>query len=178
MIRAAAQAARTRSHCCYRSALLPDVADGGGVRARKRAIGSDSRDIVELLLADGAEIDRPSKHYGGGMGFAAHFARKQLAERMAPYSRDVHNLANIGMKSRLIELFSEEPDLTTFVHPRGGVTTMPAPPEDETLRHRDSDAAARARRGSRFRNRDGLTATDMAARYGLLNVADLLETGL
>ncbi len=159
--------------------VAPDVADEGGVRALQRAIGSDSRDIVELLLAHGAEIDRPSKHYGGGMGFAAHFGRKELAERMAPYSRDVHNLVNIGMKSRLVELFAAEPALANCVHPRGGMTPLfAALPGRRGAGDGDGDAAARAwRRPSSFATAMAFTAIDMAARRGLLDVADLLETG-
>jgi uncharacterized protein len=154
----------------------PDVADEGGVRALQRAIGSNSRDVVELLLAHDAEIDRPSKHYGGAMGFAAHFRRKELAELLAPRSRDVHNLVNIGMTQRLVELLVAEPALANLVHPRAGITPLFALPEDESLALEMATLLLRHGADPRYRNREGLTPIDMAARRGLFDVADLLET--
>ena len=110
------------------------------------------------------------------MGFAAHFRRKELAELLAPRSRDVHNLVNIGMTQRLVELLVAEPALANLVHPRAGITPLFALPEDESLALEMATLLLRHGADPHYRNREGLTPIDMAARRGLFDVADLLET--
>jgi ankyrin repeat protein len=152
-----------------------DAADEGGVRALQRAVGADARELVELLLAQGAEVDRPSQHYGGAMGFAAHYERVKLAEILAPRSRDVHNLVNIGMKDRLRELFTAEPVLVNLAHPRTGMTPLFALPNDEALAIEMATLLLVHGANPKIRDREGHTPAEAAARRGLLEVADLLD---
>ena len=37
-------------------------------------------ELAQLLLERGADVDRPTKHYGGPLGFAAHFGQRASAE--------------------------------------------------------------------------------------------------
>jgi ankyrin repeat protein len=152
-----------------------DVADEGGVRALQRAIGADAREVVELLLAHGADVDRPSRHYGGGMGFAAHYKRRELAALLAPRSRDVHNLVNIGMGDRLQELFATEPALVNAIHPRGGITPLFALPDDEALALDMATLLLEHGADRKIRNRQGHTPAEAASRRGMVDVADLLD---
>ena len=112
-----------------------DVADATGLRALQAAVPGGHLELVRLLLAHGAEVDQPTTQYDGAMGFAAHFARHEIAALMAPLSRDVHNMTQLGLKQRLAELFAVEPGLVNARHFRSGLTPlfMLAPDEDDAV---------------------------------------------
>src|SRR5262249_60271927 len=61
-----------------------DIADATQQRGLHNAVAGDSIDVVKLLVAHGADIDRPTTQYGGAMGFAAHFERRDIAAFLAP----------------------------------------------------------------------------------------------
>jgi hypothetical protein len=62
-----------------------DVADEEQVRGLQCGVASGSLEVVKLLVAHGADIDRPTTHYGGGaMGYASHFDRREIAVFLAP----------------------------------------------------------------------------------------------
>src|SRR5438128_600695 len=77
-----------------------------------------SREMVDVLLAAGADINAKSRWWAGGFGLL-HGASPELAayaiERGALV--DVHAAARLGMIVRLRELLLADPDL---VHARGG----------------------------------------------------------
>ncbi len=77
-----------------------------------------SREMVDVLLAAGADINAKSRWWAGGFGLL-HGASPELAayaiERGALV--DVHAAARLGMIDRLRELLLADPDL---VHARGG----------------------------------------------------------
>ena len=56
--------------------LHVDIVDESEMRALNIAAGSGAVDIVKLLIERGADIDRPTKHYGGPLGFAGHFGQR------------------------------------------------------------------------------------------------------
>jgi len=138
-------------------------------------IAGGSIDVVRLLVAHGADIDRPTTQYGGAMGFAAHFDRRDIAAVLAPLSRDVCSLTYLGMAERLRELFAEDPQLVNAVAPRAGVTPLFCLPDDE-------DAAVAITRlllehgaDPNIVNRESLTAEQHARRRGLIGAADLMS---
>ena len=61
-----------------------DIWDRTELRGLQAAVMGGSLDVVRLLVEHGASIDRPTKHYGGAMGFAAHFRRRDVAAFLAP----------------------------------------------------------------------------------------------
>lgn len=77
-----------------------------------------SREMLDVLLAAGADINAKSRWWAGGFGLL-HTASPELAayaiERGAVV--DVHAAARLGMMEKLAELFAENPEL---VHARGG----------------------------------------------------------
>ncbi len=152
-----------------------DVTDDSGIRGLQDAIAGDSIEVVRLLVAHGAAIDRVSKHYGGGVGFAAHFERREIAALLAPLSRDVHNLTTLAMKERLRELFAAEPALVDEPHARSRRTPLFLLPDDEDdaldmaaflLDHGANPTIVDA---------DGISPIDAARARGLLDAADLME---
>src|SRR5262249_689284 len=109
-----------------------DVADEGEQRGIQIAVLGNSLEVVKLLAAHGADIDRPTLRVGGGaMGYAAHFQRREIAEFLAPLSRDVLELTYLGMTARLKELLDGEPALANHTSPKYGSTPLFCLPDDE-----------------------------------------------
>jgi ankyrin repeat protein len=152
-----------------------DIADGAGVRALNVAAGNNRLDVMRLLIDRDADIDRPTQHYDGPMGFAAHFGHREAAALLAPYSRDVHNMLFIELKDRLAELFAAEPELVNLRHPRSGVTPLCCLPPDETLALEMARFLLEHGADKNFRDETGATAADVARRRGFNAVAELLS---
>jgi ankyrin repeat protein len=131
---------------------------------------------MQLLIERGADIDRPTKHYGGPLGFAAHFDQRAAIALLVPRTRDVHNLTYLGVKERLSELFAAEPALANLAHFRSGRTPLFWLPPQEP------DALEMARfllehgADPRFRDKDGDTPADAARKRGFASVAAMLST--
>jgi hypothetical protein len=153
-----------------------DVTDASEIRGLQDAIAGGSIEVVRLLVARGADIDRMSKHYGGGLGFAAHFQRRTIAEFLAPLSRDVHNLTSLGMKERLRELFAADPAAVNMRHPRSGSTPLFVLPEDEDEALETAAFLLDHGADPGIANNAGLTAIETVRTRGLLDAAELLES--
>jgi ankyrin repeat protein len=152
-----------------------DVADDNGMRGIQAAIGSGSIDVVRLLIAHGADIDRPTRYYGGAMGFAGHFGRHDIGELLAPLSRDVHNLTFLSIKDRLLQLFAEQPALVNAVNPRSGATPLFCIPDDEDAAVEMAEFLLARGADTHVRNKDGLTPEELARRRGLMDAAHLMR---
>jgi hypothetical protein len=154
-----------------------DVTDEIEQRALHVAVAGGAMEVVKLLVAHGADIDRPTTSFGGGaMGYAAHFARREIATFLAPLSRDVHGLTYFGFKDRLAELFASDPDLANARHTQTGSTPLFAlPPTDEDAKDMvvfllDHGADPKVRSP-----KDGLTAEERLRKHGRFELADFLD---
>lgn len=154
-----------------------DLADHGGQRAIQYAVMGDAMDVVRLLVARGAEIDRPTlTDYGGGaMGFAAHFRRRDIAAFLAPLSREVSELVYLGMTERLAELFGEMPELVNAPHPKFGILPLFALPEGEDAAAAMAEFLLAWGADPRAVNQDGVSAEQAARDRGLIDAADLIR---
>jgi ankyrin repeat protein len=151
-----------------------DVADETELRGLQAAVAGGSIEAVRLLVAHGADIDRPTKHFGGALGFASHFGRDEIAQLLAPLSRDVHNLTYLAKKERLRQLFAEQPALANAVHLKLGFTPLFTLPDDEDEAVEMAEFLLTHGADPRMRNRDGLTPEQSARRRGLVEAADLI----
>lgn len=151
-----------------------DVADKTLQRGIQNAVMGDSLEVVKLLVAHGAEIDKPTRHYGGAMGFAAHFQRRAIAAFLAPLSRDVLNLANLGMTARLKELFEEDRSLANFASAKSGLTALFCLPDDEEKALEVTELLLAYGANPLAKNKDGVTAEHETRRRGLVDAADLM----
>src|SRR5262249_35913578 len=68
-----------------------------GVRPLHLAVVAGAIDVVKLLVARGADVDRTAESYGGRMELGARNGRLDLARILAPLSRDVHSMVSLGM---------------------------------------------------------------------------------
>ncbi len=77
-----------------------------------------SREMVDLLLAAGSDVNAKSRWWAGGFGFL-HVADLELAEYAVDRGAivDVHAAARLGRMDRLREIIASDPQ---SVHARGG----------------------------------------------------------
>ena len=143
-------------------------------RALHSAVAADALDVVKFLIAHGADIDRPTENYGGPLGFAAHFSRHKIAKVLAPLSRDVHSMVTLGMKDRLRELFTEEPELANLVHFRNGQTPLFSLPNEQASALDMAKFLVEHGADLRFVNKEGDTPADAARKRGFNEVAQFL----
>ena len=145
-----------------------------GIRALHSAVLIGSLDIVKALVGRGADVDRPAENYGGPMALAAHHERREIAEVMAPHSRDVHSMVSLGLKDRLRELFTVEPALANLAHFRSGLTPLFCLP-NEAAPALDM-AKFLLEHGAQVQsvNKQGDTAAHVASKCGFNEVASFL----
>jgi ankyrin repeat protein len=153
-----------------------DSADGGQLRGLQAAVRGDARDVVNLLIRHGADVDRPTTGAGGGaLGFAAHFKRRELADLLAPLSHDVGNLVYLRMKQRLSELFGEDPSLVNPADPKSGCIPLFWLPDDEDEAVEMTTFLLAYGADAGLTNNDGITAEEAARKRGLADAADLMR---
>jgi ankyrin repeat protein len=151
-----------------------DIMDEGGSRALQAAVAADAREAVRMLLERGSEVDTPTKHYGGAMGTAAHFGRRECAGILAPLSRDVHAMTRLAMKQALTELFNAEPGLVNQKHFRFGLAPLFMLPDEEESALEMARFLLAHGADMLARDREGLTAGALARRRGQDKLATLL----
>ena len=151
--------------------------DHEGISPLHRAVQSGSIACADLLIAAGAEIDRRERKWKGTpLSWAAVLGRPQMAERLAPLSRDMWPLVHLGLVERLDALLDAEPGLANEVRADDDAPTplFHLPDEDDQAA---AVAAILLRHGAdpRAENRKGETAIDAARQRGLDDAADLME---
>lgn len=155
-----------------------DVKHVGGFRALHTAVAPNAIEVVKFLVARGSDVDAPTDNYGGPVGFAAHFGRRDIANVLAPLSRDVHNLVHLGMKDRLQELFAAEPALVNVAHFRDGLTPLFSLPNDETSAIEMARFLLERGADPRITAKDGGTVADAERKRGFNEVARLLTSAM
>jgi uncharacterized protein len=93
------------------SGVSPDIADEKNTRALHHAAWNNSLDAAKVLVELGAEIDPTEQNYGGTpLGGSSHFFNWDVANFLAPLSKDVWNLTYNGYLDRLREVLEEKPE--------------------------------------------------------------------
>lgn len=152
-----------------------DICDETEQRGIQNAVLGDALDVVKLLVAHGADVDRPTKRFGGAMGFAAHFQRREIAEFLAPLSRDLLDLTALGMLKRLGELLTQDATLANAVHGRFGVTALFCLPDDEDSALETAELLLGFGADPTIRDSNGVTAEQAARQRGLIDVAERMR---
>jgi ankyrin repeat protein len=155
-----------------------DVSDEIEQRGLQVAVAGGSLEVVKLLVAHGADIDRPTTSFGGGaMGYAAHFDRRDIAAFLMPLSRDVFELTHLGMAERLSELFAEDPHLANAVVQKSAITPLFCLPDDEDAAVEMTTLLMAHGADPSVVSKEGLTAEQAARKRGLIDAADLMASG-
>jgi ankyrin repeat protein len=152
-----------------------DVADETEQRGLHNAVAGGFIEVVRLLVAHGADVDRPTTRYGGALDWAAHFQQREIAAFLAPVSRDVHSLTYLAMTERLDELFAADPSQVNAVHSRFGFTPLFTLPEDEEEAVEMASFLLAHGADPKIRNTDGFTPEHVLRQRGLIDAADLME---
>jgi ankyrin repeat protein len=155
-----------------------DIETVAGFRALHSAAAAGATDVVKVLIAHGADIDRPADNYASPLGVAVHFGRREIAQMLAPLSRDVHSLVYLGMKDRLRELFAAEPELVNLVQSRSAQTPLFSLPDQEVSALDMARFLIEQGADVHFAGKEGETAADVARRRGFDEVAQLLTDAM
>lgn len=154
--------------------------DGEGISPLHRAVQSGSLKAVEVLDAAGADVDLRERRWNGTpLSWAVVLGRPDIAEWLAPRSRDVRALANLGRPERIEAVLRAEPELADFVLSDGEAPTplFCLPDHGEAAasvaRVLLSHGADPARR-----NGKGLTAIDVARDRDLHEAARRMAAGI
>src|SRR5262249_24617444 len=143
-------------------------------RALHSAVAADALDVVRFLIAHGADIDRPSENYGGPFGVAAPVFPHKNSKGFAPLSRGGLSMVTLGMKDRLRELFTKEPELANLVHFRNGQTPLFSLPNEQASALDMAKFLVEHGADLRFVNKEGDTPADAARKRGFNEVSQFL----
>ena len=102
----------------------PNAPLQNGRTALHEAAWLDESEVVELLLAAGAECDVPEKDYGASpIGFADHAGNFEMRDRLLEVSGDVFLLVCFGRADRLALVLAADPALASL-RAKGGFTPL------------------------------------------------------
>lgn len=152
-----------------------DVPDDGAKRPIHLAAEHGALEAVVRLVARGADIDGPTKYYGGAMGAAAFRGQRTIAEWLAPRSRDINPITYFGLYERLATLLAEEPALINQPHVRTGNTPLFTLPQEEEESLRMAEFLLARGADPAHVNVQGQTADVFLRARGLLEAADVIE---
>jgi len=153
--------------------MSPDIHDHGH-RPLHAAAASDALGVAALLIERGAEVDARDWKYGGTpLGWARHHERPRMVALLAPFSRDVFNLAAAGCLDRLRQVLAAEPERARAVH--GNETPLFRLPEEEDRALEIIELLLAHGADPAIRNDSGQTAAEVAEGRGLDAAADLLR---
>jgi ankyrin repeat protein len=153
--------------------VSPDVEHGGWTAlhstAHNNAVG-----VAKLLIERGATIDvREEKYRSTPLGHAVWAGNHDMVDLLSGVSRDVIALARAGKVERLRTVLDEDPSLAQATRDGRTALFFLSPPEE----HAVEIAELLVARGvdPKFRDADGLTAADAAAKSGLEELTELLR---
>lgn len=98
----------------------PNGMSGGGRGALHEAAWSGHREVIDVLLENGARLDvRSAAHDGSPVGYAHHAGRFELRDYLLGRTTDVFDLVAYNRPERLEAVLAAEPDLVNRVKADG-----------------------------------------------------------
>jgi ankyrin repeat protein len=154
--------------------------DHDGISPLHRAVQSGVLQIVQQLVAAGADVDLRERRWNGTpMSWAVVLHKPAVADFLAPLSHDVRPLAYQGRLERLKAVLGERPEQALVNLPGdNGATPLFSLPDDEETALEVVRIFLAHGVDPTVRNPKGLTAADLARLNGQDEVAELLEAAL
>jgi hypothetical protein len=132
--------------------------------------------VAALLIERGADADAREKNWNASpLGFASHHGHQQMIDLLAPVSRDIWNLTNLGKIDRLRAVLAENPAAAQDLD--AGLTLLWWLPNDDALAAEAVDILLAHGADPSVKTKDGRTAADRARERGLDAAAERLEGG-
>jgi ankyrin repeat protein len=152
-----------------------EVHDQHNTHTLHHAAAHNSRNVVKLLIARGAQIDPRETCWGATpIGWAAHGDKLEMIDYLSQYSRNVWTLAFRGYVDRLREVLSAEPELAE-VRDNDGITPLWWLPDDEEKALAIVDLLIAHGANPAATNKAGRTAADWANKRAMIEVAARLK---
>ena len=150
--------------------------DHQGISPLHKAVQNGSLEIARRLLADGAEPDlRERSWHATPLGWASHLGRPAMATLLAPLSRDVRSLAELGFARRLEAVLREHPALVREVQAgEDAPTILFCLPDDEDEAAEIARVLMAFRPDTSVKGQNGWTAEKVARFRGLDEAADVI----
>jgi hypothetical protein len=101
--------------------------------------------------------------------------RSEIADFLAPLSRDVWSLTYLDKRARLLEVLAADPALIHARHPHSGGTPLFHLPEDPDAAVDLATLLLAHGADTRITNKKGLTAEQNAREQGLIDAADVIR---
>ena len=160
--------------------VSPDVPDpsDGQQRPLHVAASAEALQVMELLIARGAEIDAKETNWGASpIGIASWGRRMRSLERLSQVSRNAWVLAREGYVERLREVLAEDPSRARATY-GDGESLLTGLPDDEATAAEITRLLLAHGADPSLRNRKSETAADRAERRGLAEAAALMRAHL
>ena len=156
--------------------VSPDIDENTShARALHTAAFRGATRAAKVLLDAGADADARETNYDATpMGVASWAQQRAMTDLLAGYSRDLCNLVFAGKVDRVRAVLGENPALANSVQ-RSGETALMRLPDDEDAAMVLVGLLLASGADASIRNRDGLTAADIAERRALRRVVPLLR---
>jgi ankyrin repeat protein len=148
----------------------------GNQRALHAAAWMDAPNALQVLIDRGGDVDRREDHYGATpLGFAIYGNKTRAIEVLKRYGNDVWNLSIVGSVDRLRAALEANPSLARAAWPEEQITALMRLPGDPDVALEVAKLLVEHGADPHHKNADGLTATDLAERRGLTEVAAYLR---
>jgi ankyrin repeat protein len=139
------------------------------------AASHDSIKVAKLLIERGAELEPVETNWNNTpLDHAMYGNLNRMVEFLSGFTRDVFRLTWIGNLERLREVLSEEPERARVSDDQN--TPLMWLPDDDAKAVECANLLLDCGADPSIRNKDGVTAADLAEKRGLYDVADLLRS--
>jgi len=151
-----------------------EVEDTSKQRPLHEAASHDSINVASLLIESGAELEPVETNWNNTpLDHAMYGNLGRMVQLLSGFTRDLFRLTWIGNKERLREVLSEEPERA-----RGNDQNTPLMwlPDDDAKAVECASLLMSYGADPTIKNKDGLTAADLAEKRGLYDAEVLLRT--
>ncbi|HZM89800.1 MAG TPA: ankyrin repeat domain-containing protein [Blastocatellia bacterium] len=152
-----------------------EIEDDTRQRPLHEAASHDSINVAKLLIERGADLEAVETNWNNTpLDHALYGNLHRMIKFLSGYTRDVFRLTWIGNLERLREVLDEEPQLAKLVDENN--TPLMWIPDDEGRARQIVELLVAHGADPTIKNKEGMTAADLAERRAMYDVAELLRS--